>query len=129
LVEVSLRSHELEANAAQVGLSTCLRAAEAELGASALRAQEAEARAEEAERRAEEAERRLQAIEGSSTWRATEPLRRGRIDLKENVAERAAFPLRKHRQHRVPMAHVGEASKLRGQSRQPVPGKGWRRSL
>jgi O-antigen biosynthesis protein len=29
-----------------------------------------------AERRAQEAERRLQAIEGSSTWRATEPLRR-----------------------------------------------------
>jgi GT2 family glycosyltransferase/glycosyltransferase involved in cell wall biosynthesis len=70
-------------------LAACLRAAETELGASALRAQEAEARAEEAERRAEEAkrraqkaerraqqaDRRFQAIEESSTWRATKPLR------------------------------------------------------
>jgi O-antigen biosynthesis protein len=54
-------------NAAQVKrtseeLAARLRAAEAQLEATALKAQEAK--------------RRLQAIEGSSTWRATEPLRR-----------------------------------------------------
>jgi hypothetical protein len=72
-------SRAMAAESREEALAARLQAAEAQLETTALtqrRAREANRRAQEAEGREQEAKRRLQSIEGSSTWRATKPLRR-----------------------------------------------------